>query len=135
MIFSLKSGLIDWAPSKKELIPRTTSGNWEGGDVAGDASLRHLGSNLSDHIATFVKARRIGRHIGRTFIAGGVFEFHLRKFLGDLDGRVHVAERGGKNQAGALAGQASDGALGVRTLGDFFDIYGFNFVTKFLFDG
>ena len=51
-----------------------------------------------------------------------VFELHVRELLGHLDRRVHVAKGRGEDQVMTRLRQLPDRPLGVRALGDRFEI-------------
>ncbi len=57
---------------------------------------------------------------------------HVRIFLGDLQRRVHVAERRREDQLVAGADQLLDRALGVGTFRHVFEIGGLDLVAEFL---
>jgi hypothetical protein len=59
-----------------------------------------------------------------------MLELHLRNFLGNLVGRVHVAERGGEDDVAAGAGEALDGALGVGAFRHAFEVSCFDLVAE-----
>ena len=63
-----------------------------------------------------------------------MLELHVRELRGDRHGRVHEAERGGEDDRAAGAGEALDGALGVRAFGDVFEKGGLDLVAEFLVD-
>ena len=75
--------------------------------------LGHLAGDLADDVAALVELRRVGREVRRALEAGGVLELDVRVLLGDLQGRLHEAERGREDQAVAGAGELLDGALGI----------------------
>ena len=110
-------------------------GDRERTDIADDVRLGHLASDMALNSATFIEARRICRHVIGAFIAGGMFEFHIRKFGGDIDRRVHIAKRCGKDQVGPIQRHLGHDAFGIRALGHVFDKDGFHSIAKFLFDG
>ena len=61
-------------------------------DIADDARLRHVPGNQPGQRAPFVEAGGVGGDIFSALVAGGVFKAGLRELLGNLQGRVHVAE-------------------------------------------
>jgi hypothetical protein len=63
-----------------------------------------------------------------------MLEHNLRELLGDLDGRVHEAKRGGKDQLVSAAGELPDHAFGVRSFGDILDEAGLDLVAELLLD-
>ena len=132
MILTLMLGLTVCAPSIVALMPETTSGNRERADIAEHAGLRHLRRDHALDVAALVPPRRIGRHVLVALVAGGVLEMHVGIFLGDLQRRVHVAERGREDQLVAGADQLLDGALGVGAFRHVLEIGGLDLVAEFL---
>ncbi len=63
-----------------------------------------------------------------------MLEGNVGMLLGDLDGRVHVAERRGENQLVARRGELVDHPLGIGALGYAFDERGLDLVAEFLLD-
>ncbi len=98
--------------------------NREGGDVAGNVRLGHLAGDDAGEIASFVEARVVDADVDIGFVAGRVLEVGLGKLLGDLEGRIHVAERGREDELVAALRQFADHALGVSTLGHTLDVLG-----------
>jgi hypothetical protein len=117
------------------LMPEITSGNRERGDVAEHARLRHLGGDDALDVAALIEPAGIGRHVLVALVAGGVLEMHVRIFLGDLQRRLHVAERGREDQLVAGARQLLDRAFGVRAFADILEERGFDLVAEFLEHG
>jgi hypothetical protein len=60
---------------------------------------------------------------------------HVGIFLGDLQRRIHVAERRGEDQLVAGANQLFDRALGIGTFADVLEIGGLDLVAEFLDHG
>ncbi len=75
----------------------------------------------------------IGRDVVCSLVAGRVFELHIRKLLGDLDRRVHVAKGRGEDDIAAFTGETLDRALCIRTFRHTFKICGFQLVAEMLF--
>ncbi len=50
----------------------------------------------------FVETGGIGCDVLGLLIASCMFEFHIREFLGHVDGRVHVAKGRGEDQVGTV---------------------------------
>jgi len=69
-------------------------GDRERSDVADRVGFGHFARDMTDDCAPLVKAGRIGRNVVRTFVACCVLKLHIREFLGDVDGRVHIAKGG-----------------------------------------
>ena len=107
-------------------------GDRERADIAEHAGLRHLAGDHALDVTAFVEPAVIDRHVLVFLEAGGVLEMHVRIFLGDLQRRVHVAERGGEDQLVAGAHELLDGALGVGTLRHVFEIGGLDLVAELL---
>ena len=78
-------------------------GNREGADVADHVRLGHAPGDGTRHGPAFVEAGHVGAEVLRLLVASGVLEAHLGELLGDLDGRVHVAERGGEDEVAPFA--------------------------------
>ena len=130
----LKSGLIDAGAGDEGVDAHHHFRDREGGDVAGDALLRHLRSDLALDVAAFIEAAVVGRKIRCGLVAGGMLELHVRELRGDLDRRVHEAEGRGEDQAAAGAGQALDGALGIRAFRNVFEELRLDLVAERLFE-
>jgi hypothetical protein len=62
-----------------------------------------------------------------------MLELHIREILGDLVGRVHVAEGRCEDDVAAGAGEALDGALGIGAFRHAFQISGFDLVAELFF--
>ena len=106
----------------------------ERGDVARDPALRHPRRDLADDVASLVEARRIRGHVVGPLVARGVLELHVREVPGHLDGRLHVAERGGEDDSGPLADEAGDRAFGVGAFGHVLDVDGLDPVAERFLD-
>ncbi len=65
MTLTLKSGLTDCAPMDEGVDAHHHFRDREGGDVAGDALLRHLRGDLALNVAAFIEARIVGRDVLR----------------------------------------------------------------------
>ncbi len=104
----------------------------EGGDVACDTLLGHLGGDQALDVAAFIKARIVGRDIRGGLEARRVLELHVRELFSDLDGGIHEAERGGEDQRAAGAGHALDRALGVGAFRNAFEEGRLDLVAEFL---
>ena len=109
-------------------------GDREGPDIADDVRFGHLARDVTLNGATFVETRGIGRHVVGTLVAGGVFEFHIREFARDVDGRVHIAKRRGKDQVRAVQRHLRHHTLGIGALGHVFNKDGFDSVAEFFLD-
>lgn len=96
--------------------------------------LRGLGGDLAEDVAAFIEARIVGSQIRAALEAGCMLELYLRELRGNLDGRIHEAERGGEDQRAAGPGKALDGALGVRAFRHVFEIGRLDLVAEFLLD-
>ena len=68
--------------------------------------------------AAFVETSRVNGHVVSLLVASCVFEFHVREVRGDVDGRVHEAERGGKDDVRTAESHLRDSALCVRAFWD-----------------
>ena len=110
-------------------------GDREAADIADLVGLGHASGDGADDGAAFVKAGVIGRKVLGSLVAGGVLEFHIGEFLGDVDGRVHEAKAGGEDQLVAGQRQLGQRAFGIGALRHAFDEGGFDPVAIFLFDG
>ena len=132
MILTLMFGLMVCAAEDRRVDAGDDLGDRERADIAEHAGLRHLGRDQALDVAALVPSRRIGRHVLVALVAGGVLEMHVRIFLGDLQRRIHVAERRREDQLVAGADQLLDGALGVGALGHVFEIGGLDLVAEFL---
>jgi hypothetical protein len=66
-------------------------------------------------------------------VTGCVLELHIREILGDLVGRVHVAEGRCEDDVAAGAREALDGALGIGAFRHAFEVSGFDLVAEFFF--
>uniref|UniRef100_A0A494G987 Uncharacterized protein n=1 Tax=Solanum lycopersicum TaxID=4081 RepID=A0A494G987_SOLLC len=106
--------------------------NRERGDIADLLGLGHLRCEEAADITTLVGARQVGAKILVLLVAGGVFEGHLGKLLGDFQRRVHVAERGGEDQVVVVLGHVADHPLGVGALGHVLDVIGGDLRAEFL---
>ena len=106
--------------------------NRERGDIAEHARFRHLGGDDALDVAALIEPPRIGRHVLVALVAGGVLEMHVRVFLGDLQRRLHVAERRREDQLVAGARELLDRAFGVRAFADILEERGFDLVAEFL---
>jgi hypothetical protein len=107
--------------------------NREGGDVAGDALLRHLRGDLAEDIAAFIEARIVGGEVRRRLVAGGVLELHLRELGRDLDGRSMKPNEVVKISR-SRSGPALDGALGIRAFRHVFEELRLDLVAELLFE-
>src|ERR1700682_2384222 len=107
----------------------------ERADIDEHAGLRHLGGDDALDVAAFVEPPRIGRHVLVALVAGGVLEMHVGIFLGHLQRRLHVAERGREDQLVAGAHQLFDRTLGIRTFADVLEERRLDLVTEFLDHG
>jgi hypothetical protein len=76
---------------------------------------------------------RVGGEIRSALESGGVLELDVGVFLGDLEGRLHEAERGGEDQAVPGSGKLLDSALGIR-FRHAFHIGGLDLVAERLLD-
>ena len=110
-------------------------GDREGPDVADDVAFGQLPCDVALNGAALVETGGIGRHVVGALVAGGVLELHIRELAGDLDGLVHVAERGGKDQIGAIQSHLLHDVHRVRSLGHAFDEHGLDGIAEMLFDG
>ena len=107
-------------------------GNREGADIADDVRLGQLAGDQAADGPPFVEPARICRDIGGALVAGGMLELHLGEALGDLQRRVHEAERGREDQPVTALGKLLDHPLGIRTLGDVLDIGRFDLIAEML---
>jgi hypothetical protein len=94
------------------------------------ARLRHAARDDACQVGAFVGAAVVGAHVLACFVACGVLEFHVRKFLAQLLHHVHVAKGGAKNELVALGHQIAQHALSVRALGHALHIGGLDFVAE-----
>ena len=106
----------------------------EGGDVGGTVVLRHLGRDLAEDVAAFIETRVVGCEVRTALEARRVLELHLRELGGNLDSRVHEAERGGEDQRAAGTCKTLDGAFSIRAFRHVFEIRSLDLVAKFLLD-
>ena len=106
----------------------------ERGDVTNGVGFGHLAGDMALNRAAFVEACGVDGHVFSGLIASCVLEFHVREFLCDVVGWVHVAERSGEDQVRTLQRHLSDCALCVRTFRHVFLIEGFDLVTEGFFD-
>ena len=104
----------------------------ERADIAEHAGLRHLAGDDALDVAALVEPAVIDRHVLVALEAGGVLEMHVGIFLRDLQRRIHVAERGGKDQLVAGAHELFDRTLGIGTLADVFEVGGLDLVAELL---
>ena len=63
-----------------------------------------------------------------------MLELHLRKFLGNLDDRIHEAEGGREDDLAVFARQPFDGAVCIGTFRNILDIARLDLVAQFLLD-
>jgi hypothetical protein len=111
------------------LMSRITSGI---GNVADFLGLGQLRREETADVAAFISARQIGAEVLVLLVAGGMFEGHLGKLLGDFQGRVHVAERCGEDQVVLVLGHVADHPLGIGALGDVLHVVGGDLLAEFL---
>jgi hypothetical protein len=64
-----------------------------------------------------------------------MFKFHIGKFLGNIDGWIHVSKGGGEDQISALQRHIGHDTLGIWTFWHAFHIHRFDFITKSLHNG
>ncbi len=104
----------------------------ERADIAEHARLRRLGGDLSLDVAALIEARRISRDVLVTLVASVVLEEDVGIFLRHLDGRIHVAERGGEDQLVSGARKLLDRAFRIGPLVDVLEIGGLDLVPEVL---
>ena len=107
-------------------------GNRKTGHITGDAGFADTGSGDAGQKPAFVIAGVGSGHVGRCFIAGDGFEFHVREFSRYFHGRFHVAEAGREYQAVALLRHVADDAFGVSAFGHVINKTGLHLQTLLL---
>ena len=125
---------IDRARAQRERVdPLQDLGDREGRHVTELSRLAHPAGHHAREIATFVEAGVVGVDVRRRLVAGRMLELRIWKLLGDLQRRVHEAERGREYQRVALLRKVADHALGIGTLGHLLDEAGLDLVAQRLF--
>ena len=94
-------------------------GNREGRDVADLVRLRHRSGELTGDEAWLFDLAEAGADVGSCLEPGDMDERRVREILGDVDRRVHVAERRREDDVVAVLSELADHPLGVsRVLRD-----------------
>ena len=109
-------------------------GNRNGSDVTQNVRLRHRTGEFAGKITRFIKAGRIVGHVGRSLITRSMLELNVRELLGNLKNRVHVAERGRKDELVALLREVAKHAFAVSSGGNVLYRRELYFVAIYLFE-
>ena len=123
------------ADTKRKGIDATDDlGNGERAGIADDVALGHQASHHPGKIAGLVHAAKVGGHVPRSLVPRTVFKVDVGEFLGHLEGGIHVAKRGRKDDVIALLSVLADHTSGIRPLGNALDVGCLDLVTQLLLE-
>jgi hypothetical protein len=103
-------------------------------DDAERVRLGHATGDDAGHVRALVRARVVRAHVVGLLVAGGVLELDVLQVGGDLEHRLHVAERRAEDQLVALARHVAEDPLGVGGLGHLLDERGLHLAAELLLD-
>jgi len=132
--FVLIFGFTDCAPRGHGVDVADDGRNRKRPDKAKRVCLGHLTGDNADQIEAFLEARLIDRNVWPGLEPVDMLEFDVRKQLGDLLQRLHVAERGCEDQLVAVGGELTKHAFGIGGLRDVFHERGLDLVAHLLFE-